>query len=154
MAIADPAAPVVAHFVSSLQSLSAPLPAIAGINLARFYRAHVQGAYYRSPERTAFVEAFSHQCACKKIAATVAVLENRTPAEVAYNCFSAQELVDQGLSEDPALRLFETGWSGGRPTYFVREPLFLLAAPAAMIRKWAAIPAPELAQASTKEVQR
>jgi hypothetical protein len=152
MAIADPAAPAVAHSLSSLQSLSVSLPAIAGINLARFYRAHVQGTNYRSPECTAFVEAFSHQCACKKIAAAVAVLENRTPDEVAdriYNCFSAQELVDQGLSEDPALRLFETGWSGGRPTYFVREPLFLLAAPAAIIRKWAAIPAPE-----PKEVQR
>ena len=112
-------------------------------HLRRLYRAHVQPSDYRGLERTAFVEASRHDGACKKIAAAVAALEHRQPADVAdriYNVYSAQELIDEGVSDDLELRLFETGWSGGRATHFVREPLFLLAEPSALIRKWAAVP--------------
>jgi len=52
-----------------------------------------------------------------------------------YNCASALELVDEGLSDNPELRLFETGW-GGEAVCFVEVPLFLGTAPA-LIRKWA-----------------
>jgi hypothetical protein len=116
---------------------------VLGVDLRRLYRAHIDAANPRGPERTAFVEGHSHQCAARKVAAAVAALEHRQPLEVAnriYNVHSAQELLEEGLSEDPLLRLFETGWSGGRATYFVREPLFMLNAPAAIIRIWAAIP--------------
>jgi len=119
-------------------SASNPLP----IHLRRLYRAHIEPSDCRGVERTAYVEASSHDCACKKIAAAVAALEHRAPADVAdriYNPYSAQELVADGLSDDLELRLFETGWSGGKATHFVREPLFLLAEPSALIRKWAAI---------------
>lgn len=108
--------------------------------LPHLYRAHIEPRDGRGPERTAFVEAFSHQCACKKIAATIAALEHRQTIEVAdriYNCCSAQELIDEGLSEDLDLRLFETGWSGGKATHFVSEPLFLLERPSDLIRIWA-----------------
>jgi len=51
----------------------APLPALASVppstavlipavNLTRLYRAHIEAGDHRSPERTAFVEAHSHQC--------------------------------------------------------------------------------------------
>jgi len=61
-----------------------------------------------------------------------------TVEERIYNCSSAQELVDDGISEDLELRLFEVGWSG-TSAYFVEEPLFLVTSPA-LIRKWAQIP--------------
>jgi len=111
----------------------------------RLYRAHVQPARdSRAPELTVFVEAASHQAAIRKIANALAALEGRLPDAVEeriYNCYSARELIDDGMSEDNELRLFETGWSGGRPTHFVEQPLFLVAAPAALIRAWARISA-------------
>lgn len=112
---------------------------------ARLYRAFVNPSDYRGTEHAVFVEACCHSCAIQKIAVAVAALEQWTPADVAdriYNCDSARELVDKGDSDDLGLRLLESGWSNNRPT-FVSEPLFLLDAPAALIRKWAAIPAAE-----------
>ena len=116
---------------------------IGGVNVANLYRAVVGAADYSNIERITFVEAANHQSAIGTIAAAVAALENRAPAKVAervYNCESARELVERGESENLVLRLFETGWSGDRPTY-VREPLFLLDGAAALIREWSAIPA-------------
>ncbi len=107
----------------------------------RLYRAHI-GAAGPEPERTAFVEAASPRDAVRKIANAVAAFENRLPDTVEerlYNVSSAQELTDEGLSEDIEARLFETGWCGNRAVCFVQEPLFLLAAPAALIRKWAQV---------------
>jgi hypothetical protein len=111
----------------------------------RLFRAHVHAAANsRAPERTCFIEAAGHSDAVAKIAATVAALERRSPAEVAdriYNCFSAQELIDSGVSEDIPLRLFETGWAGNRATHFVEQPLFLVARPGELARIWARCPA-------------
>jgi hypothetical protein len=106
----------------------------------RLYRAFI-GADSYGTERTAFVEAASHHDAVRKIANAVAALDTRLPdaiEERIYNCYSARELIDEGLSEDIGLRLFETGWGGGRAVSFVDEPLFLVTAPA-LIRKWAQI---------------
>jgi hypothetical protein len=105
----------------------------------RLYRAHI-GADQYGTERTAFVEALSHHGAIRKIANAVAALEQRLPESVEsriYNCWSAAELIEDGTSEDPTLRLFETGWCGKEASY-VDEPLFLVASPA-LIRKWATI---------------
>jgi hypothetical protein len=74
----------------------------------------------------------------------VGALEHRSPVAVAeriYNCYSGKDLIDEGLSENPELRLFETGWTGGKATHFVTEPLFLLDHPAELCRLWASIPA-------------
>jgi hypothetical protein len=46
---------------------------------SRLYRAHVSPVDWRGAERTAFVEAFSHHAAVKKIAAAVWALEHRSP---------------------------------------------------------------------------
>jgi hypothetical protein len=122
-----------------------PVAAGAPIKLARLYRAHVTPVDWRGAERTAFVEAYSHSDAVRKIAAAVAALEQRSPVAVeerVYNCYSSEELVDGGLSDSPELRLFEIGWSDGRATHFVTEPLFLLDQPAELCRLWASIRAP------------
>lgn len=117
---------------------------MSALDFSRIYRAHVQPRDWRGTERTAFVEAGSHSAAVKKIAAAIAALEfGSTPEQVEeriYNCHSAQELVDEGVSKDVELRLLETGWSGDKATHFVAEPLFLLIAPAALIRVWARCP--------------
>jgi len=116
----------------------------ARVNFSRLYRAHVSPRDWRGTERTAFVEAFSHDGAIKKIAAAVAALELGSMPELVedrvYNCSSAKELIGEGLSEDVELRFFETGWTGGKATHFVEEPLFLLNTPAALIRVWTRCP--------------
>ena len=118
---------------------------IGGVNVARLYRAIVGCTDYSDTEQVAFVEASSHQTAIDKIAAAVAAIEHRTPADVInriYNCSSARELIASGESDDLHLRILEMGWIGGRPIFLREplEPLFLLNAPAAFIRMWAAIP--------------
>jgi hypothetical protein len=107
----------------------------------RLFRAHIEADSHK-PERTAFVEAASHRDAVRKIANAVAAFEGRLPDTVEeriYNVTSARELIEEGLSEDIELRLFETGWYDNEAVSFVQEPLFLLASPAALIRKWAQI---------------
>jgi hypothetical protein len=45
----------------------------------------------------------------------VGALEHRSPVAVEeriYNCYSAVELVAEGLSELPEWRILETGWNG------------------------------------------
>jgi hypothetical protein len=93
--------------------------------------------------RHAFIEAPNDNSVVPKIAAVIRALERRAPADVRdriYNCHSAQELLNEGLSADQELRLFESGWSCGQPTY-VREPLILLDTSAALIRIWIRCPA-------------
>ena len=119
------------------QAQSVTLP----VHFRRLYRAHVQPQDWRQPELTAFVEAGTHNAAVKKIAAAIAALEYRKPEEMQerlYNCSSAEELIEQGLSDDHALRLFETGWSD-RVVSWVEHPLVLLADPAPLLKVWARV---------------
>ena len=118
-----------------------PTAAPTPLPFPRLYRAHVTAADTYGVERTAFVEAASHRAAARKIANVVAAIENRLPDQVEeriYNVYSSSELIEEGLSEDIELRLFETGWCGGKAAYFVEQPLFLISAPA-LIRKWGRI---------------
>jgi hypothetical protein len=117
-------------------------PAAESLDFSRLYRAVVEPADWRGTERIAFVEASSDRDAVRKIAAAIGALEYRLPVTIEeriYNCSSAAECVEEGMSEDPDLRIFETGWNGHGVTY-AREPLFLLDAPAVLARKWASIP--------------
>jgi hypothetical protein len=91
-----------------------------------------------------FIEASSVRDAVRRIAVTVGALEYRSTEEVVervYNTARAAELIDEGLSEDHTLRLFETGWGSNKVIAWVEQPLFLMAAPAALMRVWAQIPA-------------
>lgn len=113
---------------------------------SRLFRAHVHAPHFGGVERTAFIEAAGHNDALAKIAAAIAAIEHRQPAEVVdrvYNAYSAAELIDSGVSEDLELRLMETGWSGNRATHFVEQPLFLVAEPAQLARIWARCPSEE-----------
>jgi hypothetical protein len=116
---------------------------LPGVNLKRLFRAFVTAADYSQPKITAFIEAATREAAVRKLTAHIAILEYRKLEEVAeriYNCYSAAELIDEGLSGDRALRLFETGWSGGKATHYVESPLVLTTNPGALLRLWARIP--------------
>jgi hypothetical protein len=126
----------------SVQSASVPLPH----HFRNLHRAFV--APRRSPgiELTVFVQAATRKWAIHRIAIVVAALEDGGTAESVseriYNCASAVECIEEGMSDDPEMRIFETGWSGGKPICFVEHPLFLVRDPAALCRKWAQIPVP------------
>lgn len=118
---------------------------MSALDLTRLYRAFVSGRDgYRNPERTAFVEAASREGALRKIAAVIVALEYGSTVESVseriYNLNRAAECIEEGLSEDHELRIFETGW--GKAITFVEHPLFLLDDPAPLCRKWAQIPQP------------
>jgi hypothetical protein len=88
--------------------------------------------------------AADHDAALRKIAAAIGAIEQRSPDSVAERVFgvaSLSELATEGLG-DVELRLFEIGWSEGKPTYCT-QPLFLLNSPAALIRQWASCPQEE-----------
>ena len=114
------------------------------IRLDHLYRAHIEPRDWREPEQSAFVEAISREGAVRKISAAVSALEfGSTPEQVAmriYNTHSALELIQDGCSDDDALKLFEVGWSGDQVIAWVQQPLFLLREPAALIYAWARIP--------------
>jgi hypothetical protein len=150
MAIANdtckPAAETLPEQVNTQRESFFPFVRSGGLprHLSRLYRAHVEPAENSTiRERTVFVEAAGHRDAIRKICAVVATLEGCLAESVLgsriYNCASARELIDEGLSADIELRLFETGWCGNDAVSFVQEPLFLLAAPAGLIRKWVQI---------------
>lgn len=66
-------------------------------------------------------------------------LERRSPVVVEeriYNCRSTRELINDGLSESPELRLFETGCSDDKVLCWVTEPLFLPDQPAELCQLW------------------
>jgi hypothetical protein len=112
--------------------------------LQQLFRGVVEAHDWRGSPCHAFVMAVDHEAALRKIAAAVAAIEQRAPDSVAERVFgvaSLPELATEGLG-DVDLRLFETGWSEGRPTYCT-QPLFLLSSPAALIRQWASCPLEE-----------
>jgi hypothetical protein len=122
------------------ESVPVPLP-----NHFRYlHRAFVEPRRWPGIELTAFVQAPTRRLAIHRIAIVIAALEDGGTAESVseriYNCASAVECIEEGMSEDPELRIFETGWSGGKPICFVQHPIFLVRDPAALCRKWAQIP--------------
>ena len=112
---------------------------LSAFDLSRLYRVVVGSPDSRTRERVAFVEATNGHAAVKKVTAAIAALEYRSPDAIesgsTTNVQSAQECVDEGTSDDVGLRVFEAGANGHAPTY-VEQPLFLAAAPAALIRTW------------------
>jgi hypothetical protein len=122
--------------------MNAPASVEVPVRFRRLFRAHISAPDSSRPELTAFVEAGTRDAAVRKIAGAIAVLEYRNFEDVAerlYNCSSAAELIDEGLSDDLEARLLETGWSGGKPTHFVEHPLVLLADPTPLLKVWARV---------------
>jgi hypothetical protein len=113
------------------------------IDIKRIWRAQVSPSDRRRPELTAFTEASDSLEAAGRIAAIVGIIECCPAGEIihrVYNVTSGQELIDRGLSDDQAARIFETGCSGGRQISFVEHPLILVADPAPLLRVWERIP--------------
>jgi hypothetical protein len=109
------------------------------VKTAHLWRAFLQPVDGCGPELTVFVTAAIWEAAMRKITGVIAVMEYRTAEEVQeriYNCASAVELIAHGLSDDHALRLFETGWSGNRVLCWVDHPLILLPDPAPLLHVW------------------
>jgi hypothetical protein len=113
----------------------------------RLYRAFVEPRDSGVRELTVFVEAHSSASAVQKISQAVCILEwSSTPPSVSeriYNCHSAAELINEGLSKNIEERLFETGWSGGKATHFASHPLVLVRDPTALLNIWARLPRAE-----------
>lgn len=121
---------------------------IAAIDISRLFRAHIEPDPERAhyPERWAFFEGYDDDYARRRIASILAAAEMIRPQEAAERvsaCQSARDLIKQGLSDDRELRLFEVARLDNRVTKFVQQPLFILAEPAALIRKWASIRHPD-----------
>jgi hypothetical protein len=96
----------------------------------------------------AYIESIDEDSARRRIVAILAAWEFLKPQDAeerVSNCQSARDIIKEGISEDREMRLFEVARSATAVTAFVREPLFLLQAPGALIRKWASIPQEDLA---------
>ena len=117
--------------------------ALCPVNISRIFRAHVMPRQNGKPERTAYIEADSEAAAYERIVTAVTAMEGESVETVrqrVYNVASAHECIDSGISELPEHRLFETAWAGVRVTDWVREPLFLVDAPAVLMRVWSELP--------------
>jgi hypothetical protein len=69
------------------------------------------------------------------------------------NLYSCRDLVDNGVSEDEDLRVFEVGSRGDVVTAWVNKPLFLTTDPT-LVGKWAELQAEIAAQAADETIRR
>jgi len=93
-------------------------------------------------ERFAFLEAYSEDDACCRVAAAFAGFDKCSLGDIhsRVSAKSYEQCRLEGVSLDPEFRLFETERAEGRVTAWVREPMFLLPTPSALTRKWSRIP--------------
>ena len=106
------------------------------------YRVQVLPKSPVESERFVFVEAYSPDDACSRVAAAFAGFD-RCPMGDMHSRVSAKSYEQcrlDGVSLDTEFRLFETNWMGGKVIEWVREPMFLLPMPSALTRKWSQIP--------------
>jgi hypothetical protein len=107
----------------------------------QIYRVQIEPREPHIIERFAFVEAFSPEDACIRIATASACFDNMLVSDVRerVNAKSFEECMDEGVSADLELRLFEVEWTEGRVTQWVQEPMFLLSKPSELTLKWAGL---------------
>jgi hypothetical protein len=108
----------------------------------QIYRVQIEPKTLLAPERFAFVETYSADDACARVAATFASIY-RCPfvdVRLRVSAKSYEECQSDGVSEDLEIRLFEVAWTNGRVAEWVREPVFLLPEPSVLTRKWAQVP--------------
>ena len=70
-----------------------------------------------------------------------------------YNLVSYRDLVDNGVSEDEDLRVFEIGSRGDMVTAWADKPLFLTTDPT-LVGKWAELQAERAAHAARAAIRR
>ena len=88
------------------------------------------------------------------IEATIALIAGRPGIDLElYNLVSYRDLVDNGVSEDEDLRVFEIGSRGIMVTVWTDKPLFLTTDPT-LVGKWAELQAELAAQAVRAAMRR
>ena len=115
---------------------------LALVSRWQIYRVQVLPKSPLDSERFAFVEAYSTEDACSRVAAAFVGFD-RCPLVDIHSRVRAKSYEQcrlEGVSLDPEFRLFETEWEGGRVIAWVREPMFLLPTPSVLTRKWSQIP--------------
>jgi hypothetical protein len=86
--------------------------------------------------------------------ATIALIAGRPGIDLElYNLVSYRDLVDNGVSEDEDLRVFEIGSRGNMVTVWTDKPLFLTTDPT-LVGKWAELQAELAAQAVRAAMRR
>ena len=86
--------------------------------------------------------------------ATIALIAGRPGIDLElYNLVSYRDLVDNGVSEDEDLRVFEIGSRGDMVTAWADKPLFLTTDPT-LVGKWAELQAELAAQAVRAAMRR
>ena len=86
--------------------------------------------------------------------ATIALIAGRPGTDLGlYNLVSYRDLVDNGVSEDEDLRVFEIGSRGDMVTAWADKPLFLTTDPT-LVGKWAELQAELAAQAARAAMRR
>ena len=109
----------------------------------QMYRVRISPKETHDVERFAFVEAYSEDDACSRVASAVVGFdrcERLNHIRARLSAESDEDLRIRGVSSDPELRLFETSRSGRIVTGWVREPMFLLPTPSVLTLLWARIP--------------
>ena len=108
----------------------------------QIYRVQVLPKRPGGSERFAFVEAYSEDDACTRVAAAFVGFDRCSLGEThpRVSAKSYEQCRLEGVSLDQEFRLFEIEWAEGRVTAWVREPMFLLPTPSALTRKWSRIP--------------
>jgi len=86
--------------------------------------------------------------------AAIALIAGRPADDLELcNLYSYRDLVDNGVSEDEDLRVFEVGSRGDVVTAWVNKPLFLTTDPT-LVGKWAELQAEIAAQAADETIRR
>lgn len=86
--------------------------------------------------------------------AAIALIAGRPGIDLElYNLYSYRDLVDNGVSEDEDLRVFEIGSRGDVVTAWADKPLLLTTDPT-LVGKWAELQAERAAQAAQTAIRR
>lgn len=113
------------------------------------WRAHLEAQGF--PNVTLYVQARNQEEATKKARAlAVATIGQDLQEDTFFNLTSASELVEQGVSDDVAARIFETGWYEDRVTSWVERPIFCVRRPELMTAAWLKV-APPIADAQQED---
>ena len=78
----------------------------------------------------------AHQCIRHVALALFPDLTEEEMEDRYYNLSSGRELIEEGVSETLAYRLFESGWRGHQVASWVRRPLFCVKNPDELYELW------------------
>lgn len=108
--------------------------------LRKVCRAFIDARGYRTAPQELFVEAFdrdqAHAAVRKIISAMYPRLSDDEVELSYYNLATTHDLLRQGVSSEPAYRLFEAGTCDDLVSGWVEAPIFAVEDPAALYAAW------------------